>query len=163
MEETFTSTSEINTNQPDVGVNWYGVVGVAVFYLAILFVGIWAARRGKQSQTGQSETETTMLAGRSIGPIVGIFTMTATWVGGGYINGTAEMLYANGLVSCEAPFGYSISLALGGFFFAKKMRDAGYITMLDPFQLKFGNRMGGKCLLSPFWNLWILMLHSESI
>jgi high affinity choline transporter 7 len=28
-----------------------------------------------------------MLAGRNIGMFVGIFTMTATWVGGGYING----------------------------------------------------------------------------
>ena len=28
-----------------------------------------------------------MLAGRNINYIVGCFTMTATWVGGGYING----------------------------------------------------------------------------
>ena len=34
-----------------------------------------------------------MLAGRNIGMFVGIFTMTATWVGGGYINGTAEIVY----------------------------------------------------------------------
>ena len=33
------------------------------------------------------EQEETMLAGRNIGMFVGIFTMTATWVGGGYING----------------------------------------------------------------------------
>ena len=34
-----------------------------------------------------------MLAGRNIGMFVGVFTMTATWVGGGYINGTAEIYY----------------------------------------------------------------------
>ena len=28
--------------------------------------------------------------------VVGVFTMTATWVGGGYINGTAEAIYGNG-------------------------------------------------------------------
>ena len=54
-----------------------------------------------------------MLAGRNIGMFVGIFTMTATWVGGGYINGTAEIVYTGGLVWCQAPFGYALSLMLG--------------------------------------------------
>ena len=54
-----------------------------------------------------------MLAGRNIGMFVGIFTMTATWVGGGYINGTAEIVYTDGLVWCQAPFGYALSLMLG--------------------------------------------------
>ena len=54
-----------------------------------------------------------MLAGRNIGMFVGIFTMTATWVGGGYINGTAEIVYNDGLVWCQAPFGYALSLMLG--------------------------------------------------
>jgi hypothetical protein len=54
-----------------------------------------------------------MLAGRNIGVFVGIFTMTATWVGGGYINGTAEIVFNDGLVWCQAPFGYALSLMLG--------------------------------------------------
>ena len=65
-----------------------------------------------------------MLAGRNIGMFVGIFTMTATWVGGGYINGrpvtchlslpgTAEIVFTDGLVWCQAPFGYALSLMLG--------------------------------------------------
>ena len=33
-----------------------------------------------------------MLAGRDINYVVGVFTMTATWVGGGYINGQFERL-----------------------------------------------------------------------
>ena len=36
----------------------------------------------------------------------------------------------------------------GGRFFAKQMRAANYVTMLDPFQEKFGNRMGGIIFLS---------------
>ena len=43
-----------------------------------------------------------MLAGRNIGMFVGIFTMTATWVGGGYINGTAEVVFRDGLIWCQA-------------------------------------------------------------
>ena len=56
-----------------------------------------------------------MLAGRNIGVFVGIFTMTATWVGGGYINGTAEIIYTQGLVWCQAPLGYALSLVLGKY------------------------------------------------
>ena len=40
---------------------------------------------------------------------------TATWVGGGYINGTAESVYTSGLVWAQAPWGYSVSLFLGKF------------------------------------------------
>ena len=36
-----------------------------------------------------------------------------------------------------------LRFVLGGLFFAKKMRSRGYVTMLDPFQEKFGERMGG--------------------
>jgi len=34
-------------------------------------------------------------------------------VGGGYINGTAEAIYTSGLVWCQAPFGYALSLVFG--------------------------------------------------
>ena len=49
----------------------------------------------------------------------------ATWVGGGYINGSAEVVYdpTLGLLWCQAPVGFSVSLFLGGLFFAKKMRE----------------------------------------
>lgn len=73
--------------------------------------------------------------------------LSATWVGGGYINGTAEAIYSKGLVWCQAPFGYSLSLVFGGIFFANKMRQQGYITMLDPLQDSFGERMGGLLFL----------------
>lgn len=91
-------------------INIAGVVSVVLFYLLILGVGIWAARK---KEVGNDSEEEVMLAGRSIGLFVGIFTMTATWVGGGYINGTAEAIYTRGLVWCQAPFGYSLSLIFG--------------------------------------------------
>ncbi|VDN50021.1 unnamed protein product [Gongylonema pulchrum] len=40
-------------------------------------------------------------------------------------------------MGCQAPFGYALSLVAGGILFAKKMREEGYITMLDPFQVLF--------------------------
>ena len=42
-----------------------------------------------------------------------IYIFAATWVGGGYINGTAELVYNNGLVWAQAPWGYALSLACG--------------------------------------------------
>ncbi len=39
--------------------------------------------------------------------------ISATWVGGGYINGTSEVIFSYGLVWCQAPFGYAISLIFG--------------------------------------------------
>lgn len=90
-------------------VDIWGVISIVLFYILILSVGIWAGRKG----SGEESEEEVMLAGRNIGMFVGIFTMTATWVGGGYINGTAEAIYTTGLVWCQAPFGYSLSLVMG--------------------------------------------------
>lgn len=94
-------------------INIAGFVSIVLFYILILGVGIWAARK---KEAGNDSEEEVMLAGRSIGLFVGIFTMTATWVGGGYINGTAEAVYTKGLVWCQAPFGYALSLVFGNFY-----------------------------------------------
>ena len=53
------------------------------------------------------------------------FFIVATWVGGGFINGTAEVVYTPGLglLWTQAPFGYSISLLIGGLLFAKPARE----------------------------------------
>ena len=56
-----------------------------------------------------------MLGGRSIGILVGISSMTATWAGSGYINGIAEVFYSSGLIWCQAPLGYALSLVIGKY------------------------------------------------
>ncbi|ELT96417.1 hypothetical protein CAPTEDRAFT_120487 [Capitella teleta] len=121
--------------------NVWGLVGVIIFYVVILFLGIYASWKSKSLKS--TDSEDLLVAGRSIGIFVGIFTMTSTWVGGGYINGTAEVVFTpgSGLMWCQAPIGYSISLMLNGLLFAKKMREAGYVTMLDPLQEKYGSVM----------------------
>ncbi|KAM6970293.1 high-affinity choline transporter 1-like [Aplochiton taeniatus] len=142
-----------------------GIVAIIVFYLLILCVGIWAAWKNKNSgvSEGTNRSETIMVGGRDIGLFVGGFTMTATWVGGGYINGTAEYVYLPGLglAWAQAPFGYALSLVVGGLFFAKPMRSRGYVTMLDPFQQIYGKRMGGLLFIPAlmgeiFWSAAIL-------
>ncbi|KAM9319413.1 high affinity choline transporter 1 [Gastrophryne carolinensis] len=140
-----------------------GLIAIIIFYLAILFVGIWAAWRTKNMRGDGDPREGIIVGGRDIGLLVGAFTMTATWVGGGYINGTAEAVYVSdyGLVYAQAPIGYSLSLIVGGMFFAKPMRSRGYVTMLDPFQQIYGKRMGGLLFIPAlmgemFWAAAIL-------
>ncbi|XP_067937142.1 high-affinity choline transporter 1-like [Watersipora subatra] len=154
-------------------VNVGALVTVAVCYVVILVLGILAGRKAKHSEKN-ADTEEVMLAGRNIGKFVGVFTMTATWVGGGYINGTAEMVYAarrgdgSGLIWVQAPVGFAISLVLGGLFYAKKMRSAGYVTMIDPLSQKFGDRMGALLVLPAlcgeiFWSASILSALGSSL
>ncbi|XP_053393531.1 high-affinity choline transporter 1-like [Mercenaria mercenaria] len=119
-----------------------GLVSIIVFYLLILLVGLWAGRKTKQGDKGK-EADNMMIAGRNIGMFVGTFTITATLIGGGAINGTAESIVTTGLIWCQAPFGYATGLCLAGYFFVGKMRSQGYVTMLDPFTYKYGERMGG--------------------
>ncbi|CDQ89388.1 unnamed protein product [Oncorhynchus mykiss] len=160
--------------------------------LAVGIWAAWKNKNSGVSE-GQDRSETIMVGGRDIGLFVGGFTMTAprtgfthgplstvaigiakinylnfndscsTWVGGGYINGTAEYVYLPdyGLAWAQAPFGYALSLVVGGLFFAKPMRSRGYVTMLDPFQQIYGKRMGGLLFIPAlmgeiFWSAAIL-------
>lgn len=52
-----------------------GLVGIVVFYIAMLGVGIWAGTK----QKNQSEEEI-MLAGRSLGTVVGFLTLIGVCV-----------------------------------------------------------------------------------
>lgn len=137
-----------------------GLCSIIVFYVLILAIGVFAARK-TGFKTKNLKVSELMLANRSIGLFVGTFTMTATWVGGGYINGSTEVTYTNGLVWCQAPVCYSIGLLFSGLFFARKMRISGFTTMLDPFHWKYGDVM--NCLLyipalsgDVFWSASIL-------
>lgn len=55
-----------------MAVNVPGLVAVIVFYVLILALGLWAARKNK----GETKSENIMLAGRNINLFVGMFTMT---------------------------------------------------------------------------------------
>lgn len=52
-------------------------------------------------------------------------------------------------------------VCVGGYFFATRMRSQGYVTMLDPFSQKYGERMGGLLFIPAllgevFWSAAIL-------
>lgn len=121
--------------EPDV--SWPGLISMLVFYALFYWLGAFvAARRG-------GGLANTMVAGRNMPLWIGVFTMTATWVGGGYVNGTAESTFSDGMAWAQAPWGYAASLLLGGLFFAKKMRRGRFTTMLDPIDIRFGKQVAG--------------------
>ncbi|KAL0114474.1 hypothetical protein PUN28_011618 [Cardiocondyla obscurior] len=130
-----------------MGVYMTGVIGVIVFYVAVLAVGVWAAAfKRRQAAQGHLQDDM-MLANRRLGPLLGIFTLIATWVGGAFVNGTAEAMFTRGLAWCQVPIGYSLSLLFGALLFVRPMRKAEYVTMLDPFQERYGAGIGGLLFL----------------
>ncbi|GAA6225496.1 high affinity choline transporter 1-like [Lates japonicus] len=138
-----------------------GLVAVVVFYIVILIIGVWASRKSKKVEKtcAGSKSEVTIIGDRNINVLVGVFTMTATWVGGGYIMGTAEAVYSptQGLIWAMGPPAYLINFLLGGLFFAKPMRSKRYVTMLDPFQHRYGNMFTAILLLPALVSdiLWV--------
>lgn len=126
------------------------------YYMAVLGVGIWGGRRVRgdralmspHSTIGHQRSQETktpddylvrlFVANRNVPLALVIVSMTATWVGGGYLNGTAEAVFNRGLLWCHAPLGYALSLVFGGMLFAGRMRVTKSLTMLDPFQQHYG-------------------------
>lgn len=128
-----------------LGFRLSALVGVAFFYALVGAVGFYAST--KRSSDSKEEV---LLAGRRIPLWIGVFTMTATWVDGGYLNGTAEAVYGRGFVWAQAPWGFALSLILGGVFFARVMHENDFTTMLDPFQRRYGAKMGALMYLPAF-------------
>ncbi|KAK0088463.1 hypothetical protein PV325_011992 [Microctonus aethiopoides] len=123
-----------------------GVAGGAVFYTAVFGMSIWAAA-SKRKKLPSKSLDDLILANRGLGLVLGILTLVATWIGGVFINGTAEAMFDKGLAWCQVPIGYSLSLLFSAMLFIERMRKAEYVTMLDPFQQRYGARLGGLLFL----------------
>ncbi|NWW74424.1 SC5A7 protein, partial [Climacteris rufus] len=146
-----------------MALNIPGLLSVTVFFALTLATGIWASWKSRKDQQNRNPTEMAMVGGRNMNVFIGLFTATATWVGGAYINGTAEIVYlpSKGLLWVQAPVGFALSLVIGGFFFVNPMRSKNYVTVMDPLQETYGNNMGSLLFIPPllgevFWFAAIL-------
>lgn len=106
-------------------------IGV-VAYIAIQFgVGAWVARRIRTERDYIN-------AGRTLGPVLGAFTVFATWFGAEAIVGTGGEVYQRGLAGAESdPFGYSAALIIVGIFFAAALWRRGLTTFADFFRERY--------------------------
>ena len=105
------------------------VILVTIFYLLTLFVSSY----GDRFIIRKSGKLTLPLG-------VGIFTMAATWIGGGFINGTAESSYSYGIVATQAPIAYALSMIVGGVLFCHAIYTRGYTTFIDPIKESYGSK-----------------------
>ena len=144
----FTNSIEERNCEQKEDIDYIGLISWLVFCVFVLLVGVWAGcTRNKRGPDQEHSQEQMILAGRDINVGVGVLTMAATWVGGGFIIGAAQGVYTRGLIWTHAPIFYSLSLVVGGLLFAKQMRDAKYFTMIDPFTQKYGK--WGSVLVIP--------------
>ncbi|XP_074530381.1 high-affinity choline transporter 1-like [Halichoeres trimaculatus] len=135
-----------------MSLNIPGLVVTVFFYLMVLGTGIWASMKSKRLQDSSqgNRTEITLLGNRGISLVVGVFTMTATFVGGGFVVGLSEAVYTPtmGLTWAVMPATAALSFIIGGLFFAGRMREKKYVTMMDPFQIKYGHTISGLLSLA---------------
>lgn len=131
---------------------------IAAMYAAFLFVGWLAARKVKDGTAADL-----IVAGRSMPLILATLTMTATWVDGGYLLGTAEGVYRSSVASgLQGGVCFGLSLILGGLFFARRMRAMEFTTLADLFEVRFGKRWAVVLFLPAlageiFWSAELLV------
>jgi high affinity choline transporter 7 len=126
-------------------IRWGGVAAVVGMYAVFLFIGRRAARLARDGTATDL-----ILAGRNLPLWLAVMTMTATWVDGGYLNGTAEAAYdpQQGLaLAARTGVCFGISLLVGGLFFARTMRRREFHTLVDPFADRFGERWAAVLVL----------------
>lgn len=109
------------------------MLGAILAYVSLqLVVGFWVARRVENE-------DDYLVAGRSLGYPLTVFSVFATWFGAETCIGSAGEAYASGLAGTTAdPFGYSLCLLLMGLVFAVPLYRLGLTTFADLFRIRFG-------------------------
>ena len=134
------------------------IAAVVAMYAAFLVVG-WAASRKVKSGSAAD----LIVAGRQMPMWIAALTMTATWVDGGYLLGTAEGVYKSSIqLGVQGGLCFGISLMVGGFVFAGIMRRYEFTTLIDPFEARFGKTWAAVLFLPAlagevFWSAELLV------
>jgi high affinity choline transporter 7 len=116
-------------------IDWTGVWVTAIMYAIFILIGWFASKKVKTGSASEL-----LVAGRSLPLLMATLTMTATWVDGGYILGTAESTFTSLALALQGGLGFGLSLIVGGVFFARVMHKKGYTTFIDPFEERFGKK-----------------------
>lgn len=103
---------------------------VIVYLLVLVSIGVVKSRRVKD-QAGFT------LAGRSLGPLVLVGTLLATWTGTGSIFGNAEEAYRVGLPALILPLA-SATGVLALLMMVRRVRSRGAYTLQDVLEQRFG-------------------------
>ena len=124
-----------------------GVLGYVLFQLAVGFI---------VSRHIHTEVDY-LVAGRSLGYALSIFTIFATWFGAETCIGAAGAIYEEGLAGGTAdPFGYGLCLILMGLLFAVPLWKLRLVTLADLFRRRYseGVERTAVALMVPTSMLW---------
>lgn len=110
----------------------YVLLGLFVYILAQLLIAFYVSRRTKSE-------DDYLLAGRSLGPGIAVFTIFATWFGAETCVGSAAIIYEDGMAELvHDPFGYGLCLIVMGLFFAAPLWKKKIMTVADLFRQRYG-------------------------
>jgi len=127
------------------------IAAVLGLYLILQFaIGVWAARRIKSE-------DDYLVAGRTLGYPLAIFSIFATWFGAETCIGAAGDIHANGISLATAePFGYGLCIILMGVVFAVPLWHRKLTTLADLFRERYsaGVERVAAVFLIPTSLLW---------
>jgi Na+/proline symporter len=105
---------------------------IGIYLIIQLGIGVYAAR-------GVGSEADYVVAGRSVGLVLGMFSMFATNFGAETVIGSSAAVAADGLAGGRAdPFGYTICWTLMALFVAYQLRSREYVTVGDFFRDRYG-------------------------
>ena len=114
--------------------NWI-FLGLALYIIMVIGVGLFFNRRIK-------ECDDHVVAGRNIPFIYMVGSVTATWLCAGAILGAAGYAYMFGLQgTIYDPWAPALTLILSGLFFTYRLRQAGYTSVVDFYDSRYGRKM----------------------
>lgn len=117
------------------------IVLVCMYMLVSIGIGLWAARRVRN-------TAEYALAGRSL-PLAMVITATfATWFGSETVLGLPGRFIEGGIAGViEEPFGSGMALILVGMFFARKLYKMDLLTIGDFYRKRYGKKIELACAI----------------
>ena len=119
-----------------------GVALVVALFGVFLAVGYGAARRVRPGAVGDL-----LVAGRELPLWLATLTMTATWVDGGYLLGSAEGAQTSLALGLQGGICFGLSLVLGGLAFAAGVLASAELSLLDAIGAFAGSYIAGLLFL----------------
>jgi len=132
--------------------NWI-FLGLALYIIMVIGVGLFFNRRIK-------ECDDHVVAGRNIPFIYMVGSVTATWLCAGAILGAAGYAYMFGLQgTIYDPWAPALTLILSGLFFTYRLRQAGYTSVVDFYDSRYGRKMS---ILYDCPDYWYFIMDSRT-
>lgn len=126
------------------------LIGLVLYILAQLAIGVIVSRRVRNE-------DDYLVAGRSMGYTLSVFSIFATWFGAEACSDAAGTVYTNGISwTSTEPYAYGVAIALAGVWLAVPLWSRKLTTIADLFRERFspGVERFAALLLIPTSLFW---------